>query len=462
MNLTQELLEVKSLTDSFGRASHPSPLKDSFGVENFVANPPNRVLVDIDLKTLVQFGQPDSDGRPKLNLETLPSFELAGAADKVFFDPKNTKAAICTCGGLAPGLNNVVQSIVTFLHDRYHVHHIYGVPFGYYGFSHDSDSKRFRFGWRRLDSRSVQNIDFEGGSILGSSRGHSKPEAIVDALVLRDINVLFAIGGDGTLAGAQAIYEEIARRDLSISVVGIPKTIDNDILWVSKSFGFESAVAKAAEALRSAQTEARGAYHGIGLVKLMGRNSGMLTATAAASVSDVDFVLVPEIPLRLEGEHGFLNVLVKRVLEKGHVTIAVAEGAGQDLFGEEEKGRDASGNVKLKDIGRFLKTRIVEEFDANGIETTLKYIDPSYMLRAQPTSADDSIFCAHLGQQAVHAAMAGKTGMMVGYAHDAFTYVPLKAVSLGKKHLDINGPLWLSVLAATGQPPHWESPISAN
>jgi 6-phosphofructokinase 1 len=181
----------------------------------------------------------------------------------------------------------------------------------------------------------------------------------------------------------------------------------------------------------------------------------MLTATAAAAVNDVDFVIVPEVTLALDGENGFLNVLTKRVVEKGYVTIAVAEGAGQQLFPDIDKARDASGNVKLKDIGRFLKDRIVHEFNQNGIEVTLKYIDPSYMLRAQPTSADDSIFCAHLGQQAVHAAMGGKTGVMVGYAHDLFTFVPLEAVALGKKHMDINGPLWLSILGATGQPPHW-------
>ena len=455
MQLSPSLLNVDNLAERFGKASRPSPLVGSYAAKNFVGDPPRRVLVDIDTTSLAETAQRSGHPEGLVALGDLPSFEMAGAPDKIFFDPVTTKAAICTCGGLAPGLNNVVQSIVSFLYDRYHAHHIYGVPFGYYGFDHDAETKRFRFGWRRLDPMAVQNIDFEGGSILGSSRGHSDPKAIVDALVLRDINVLFAIGGDGTLAGAHAIYKEVTRRDLPIAIVGIPKTIDNDILWVSKSFGFESAVAKATEALRSAQTEARGAFHGIGLVKLMGRNSGMLTATAAAAVNDVDFVLVPEVTLFLDGENGFLNVLTKRVVEKGYVTIAVAEGAGQHLFSETDKSRDASGNVKLKDIGRFLKDRINQEFSQNGIEVTLKYIDPSYMLRAQPTSADDSIFCAHLGQQAVNAAMAGKTGVMVGYAHDLFTYVPLEAVALGKKHLDVNGPLWLSVLAATGQPPHW-------
>jgi 6-phosphofructokinase 1 len=305
----------------------------------------------------------------------------------------------------------------------------------------------------------VQNIDFEAGSILGSARGHSNPSAIVDALVLRDVNIIFTIGGDGTLAGANAIYQEVTKRNLPIAVIGIPKTIDNDILWVSKSFGFETAVGKAVEALRCAQTEARGAVNGIGLVKIMGRQSGALTASAAAAMNDIDFVLIPEVELNLEGEHGFLSVLTRRVVEKGYATVAVAEGAGQNLFPDAGKETDASGNVKLKDVGRYLKEVIPQDFKRQGIETTLKYIDPSYMLRAQTTSSDDSVFCAALGQNAVHAAMAGKTGMMVGYSHEQFTNIPLKLVTRGRKKFDTNCPLWLSVLASTGQPAQFKATV---
>jgi 6-phosphofructokinase 1 len=365
------------------------------------------------------------------------------------------KVAIVTCGGLAPGLNNVIQSIVSVLSDRYKVRNIYGVPYGYGGFAHDSESKRFRFGWRRLDSLSVRNLDTEGGSVLGSGRGNSNPQHIVDALALRDINVLFTIGGDGTLAGAHAIAREAQARGLPLSVIGIPKTIDNDVLYVNKTFGFETAVQKASEAIRCAQTEARGAFNGIGLVKLMGRHSGALAATAAFATSDVDFVLIPEVPLVLDGPGGFLARLVSRVIDKGYATVVVAEGAGQDLFAPTKEEFDASGNRKLLDIGRFLKERIVSEFKHSGIETSLKYIDPSYMVRALRTTADDSVFCAHLGQQAVHAAMAGKTGMMVGYAHEHFTHVPLRAVNQAKKHLEVTDPLWLSILASTGQPARW-------
>jgi 6-phosphofructokinase 1 len=444
---------VDALTTRYGAATRPSPLASSFSAHQFLDDNLDRILVDITLRNRIQ-----KSADPSEKNSTPPSLELAGPREKIFWDPANTRVAIVTCGGLAPGLNNVVQSMVTMLHDRYQVRNIFGVPYGYYGFAHDAESKRFKFPWRRLDTRSVQNIDFEAGSFLGSARGHSNPPAIVDALVLRDVNILFTIGGDGTLAGANAITEEIARRNLPIAVIGIPKTIDNDILWVSKSFGFETAVGKAVEALRCAQAEARGAVNGIGLVKIMGRQSGALTANAAAAVNDIDFVLIPEIELKLEGENGFLSVLARRVVEKGYATIAVAEGAGQKLFPDAGKETDASGNVKLKDIGRYLKEIVPAEFKRRNIETTLKYIDPSYMLRAQTTSAEDSVFCATLGQNAVHAAMAGKTGMMVGYCHEQFTNVPLKLVTRGRKEFDINSPLWLSVLGATGQPAHFTTP----
>ncbi|WGL58873.1 ATP-dependent 6-phosphofructokinase [Pigmentibacter sp. JX0631] len=451
IEIKPETFQVESLIPAFGQANVSSPLKGSFQTENFIDDGKDRILVDISLEGLLKASRPDNG---KILFQP-PTFELAGPREKIFWNPENLKVAIVTCGGLAPGLNNVIQNLVTFLFERYRVKNIYGVPYGYQGFTHDPLTKRFAFGWRRLDALSVQNIDFEGGSVLGTGRGHSNPVSIVDALMLRDINILFTIGGDGTLAGANAIHEEIKRRKVPIALIGIPKTIDNDVLWVSKTFGFESAVGKAVEALRCAQTEARSAFHGIGLVKIMGRNCGALTATAAVAMNDIDFVLVPEVPIVLEGQNGLLNAIVRRVIEKGYITIAVAEGAGQDLFPPSEIQKDLSGNIKLKDIGKFLQQKITEEFKTRNIETTLKYIDPSYMLRSQTTSADDSVFCAKLGQNAVHAAMAGKTGCMIGYAFEHFTHVPLTAVTLGKKHLDINEPLWLSVLASTGQPAQW-------
>lgn len=449
--LTADMFQIDSLIKSYGRAQYHSPLLGTFTNKNFIDDKKDRILANISFQNIQNFLSLDASRA----FGEIPTFELAGPREKIFWNPEKTKVAIVTCGGLAPGLNNVIQNLVTFLCERYKVKSIYGVPYGYQGFEHDPQTKQFCFGWRRLDSLSVQNIDFEAGSVLGTGRGHSNPSTIVDALMQREINILFAIGGDGTLAGAYAIYQEIKKREIPISLIGIPKTIDNDVLWVSKTFGFESSVGKAVETLRCAQSEARSAFHGIGLVKIMGRNSGALTSTAAAAMNDIDFVFIPEVPIVLEGEKGILNAIVKKLLEKGYITIAVAEGAGQDLITSNTVEKDASGNIKLKDIGKFLQKSISDEFAKRKIDFTLKYIDPSYILRAQTTTADDSVFCANLGQNAVHAAMAGKTGCIVGYAHERFTHVPLSMVARGKKFLDVDGALWLSVLAATGQPSSW-------
>jgi 6-phosphofructokinase 1 len=449
--ITAEMLHIDCLTKNYGRAQFSSPLCATFSNGNFIDDSTDKILADISFSHFQNYLSLD----PSRVIGLVPAFELAGPREKIFWDPDNTKVAIVTCGGLAPGLNNVVQNLVTFLYERYKVRSIYGVPFGYQGFTHDAQTKHFHFGWRRLDSLSVQNIDFEAGSVLGTGRGHSNPSTIVDALMLREINILFAIGGDGTLAGANSIYKEVKKRNIPMSIIGIPKTIDNDVLWVSKTFGFESAVGKAVEALRCAQSEARSAFNGIGLVKIMGRNSGALTATAAVAMNDIDFVLIPEVSVVLEGKNGLLNAIIRKILDKGYITIAVAEGAGQNLITTSEVEKDASGNLKLKDIGKFLQKSISDEFKKRNIDFTLKYIDPSYILRAQTTTADDSVFCANLGQNAVHAAMAGKTGCMIGYAHERFTHVPLGMVARGQKHLNVNDSLWLSVLAATGQPSSW-------
>lgn len=435
----------------FGENNLPSPLKESFGTEAFVDEEKDRVLLDVRLQTVAQSFTTNRQGEVLL----LPqSLEVAGPRLHLYWRPEHLKVGIVTCGGIAPGLNNVIQNMVHVLWERYQVTHIFGIPFGYHGFTHDSHTKRFLFAWRRLDPTVVQNIDFEAGSILGSGRGHSEVPQIVDALQMRGVQILFTIGGDGTLRGALAIQEEIQKRNLPIAIVGIPKTIDNDVLYVSKSFGFETAVSKALEALRCAQSEARGAFNGVGLVKLMGRNSGALTAMASAAMSDIDFVLIPEITIQLEGPNGFLQKLFERVIHKGNAVIAVAEGTGQELF-EKTSHKDASGNAALQDIGLLLKQRILEYFKRKQMEVNLKYIDPSYMLRAQPTSADDSVFCQNLAHNAVHAAMAGKTGLMVGYTHETFTHVPLSQVCTGKKRFDTSSQTWRSVLATTGQPSVW-------
>jgi 6-phosphofructokinase 1 len=387
-------------------------------------------------------------------LEQLPpetgplAFEVAGPRAKIFFDSSKVHCAIATCGGLCPGTNDVIRAIVLELHHLYNVRHIYGVRYGFQGFipSYGHDLMR-------LTPYEVADIHNSGGTILSSSRGAQEIEEIVDALERLNLSLLFLIGGDGTLRAANRISEEILARGLKKSVIVIPKTIDNDIPLVSRSFGFDTAVEMATEAIRAAHTEALGAPNGIGLVKLMGRYAGFVAANAALALREVNFVLIPESDFDMEGDQGLLACLEERLKQRGHAVILVAEGAGQKFFQEGELPRDASGNVKPGDIGTYLSERIRMHLSARGMEVNLKYIDPSYMIRSMPANYNDRIYCGFLGQNAVHAGMTGKTAMLVSRWHGHFVHVPIKA-SVGKtKEVDLDSPLWRCVLESTGQPP---------
>ena len=373
----------------------------------------------------------------------LPSFEMAGPREKIFFDPSKLKCGIVTCGGLCPGLNDVIRAIVLGLFYSYGVDTVFGFRYGYEGLTH-------RYGHPPLELTRdlVEGIHEKGGTILGSSRGPQDVSEMVDTLDRMNVGILFAIGGDGTFRGAQAIAEEIDRRRLKIGVIGIPKTIDNDISGVDMSFGFETAVAEASSVIYSAHVEAVGARNGIGLVKLMGRHSGYIAAYAALANNDVNFCLIPEVPFTL---NGFLHTLEERIERRGHAVVVAGEGAGQDLLNATEE-RDASGNMRLGDIGLFLKDRIVSHFKQRGIEMTLKYIDPSYTIRSTPANPNDSAFCLLLGHNAVHAGMAGRTNMVVGYWKREFTHVPIPLAVSTRKQIDPKERLWDDVLACTGQP----------
>jgi 6-phosphofructokinase 1 len=290
-----------------------------------------------------------------------------------------------------------------------------------------------------------------GGSILGSSRGPQDINDIVDSLERMNIGILFMIGGDGTLMAASKIADAITERNLKISVIGIPKTIDNDIFLIARSFGFDTAVDVASNAIKAAHNEAESYPNGIGLIKLMGRHSGFIAATAALAQQDVNFVLIPEIDFDLEGSNGLLKNLEKRIHLRNHAVIVVAEGAGQKYFENAVEEHDKSGNIRLKDIGLFLKDNILSYFISQNLDVALKYIDPSYMIRSLPANPNDSVFCGFLGRDAVHAGMAGKTKMIIGHWNNHFVHVPMKA-SVGKqKQIDANGKLWRTVLNSTGQ-----------
>lgn len=375
------------------------------------------------------------------------TIERAGPRKMLFYDPGKTVVGIATCGGLSPGLNNVIRSLVLQLYYQYHVKDIIGIRYGYKGLNIDQEINPMR-----LDPETVEYIHNMGGSILGSSRGYSDPKKIVDGLVHFGINIFFPIGGDGTIRGAMAIAEEIEKRGLQIAVVNIPKTIDNDIPFISKSFGFETAFSQAVEAVRGAHNEAKGAPNGVGIVKLMGRESGFIAAQTSLAQKDVNFLLVPEIDFDLEGPKGLLAELEKRLEKKHHALIVIAEGAGQKFFKDKEIEYDASGNVKLHDVGLYLKDRIKEHFKKKNLEINIKYIDPSYIIRSVPAIPDDAVFCGFLAENAVHAAMAGKTKLIIGKWNETFVHLPMDIIKLGRKKIDKKGNLWRSVLLSTGQP----------
>jgi 6-phosphofructokinase 1 len=372
-----------------------------------------------------------------------PTLELAGPRERLFFDPTAIACGIVTCGGLCPGINDVIRAVTLSLHHHYGVRRVYGFRYGYEGLV-----KRLGHPPLELTPASVSSISELGGTILASSRGPQDPAEMVDYLEELGVVILFAIGGDGTLKGAGKIAEEAARRGRPLSVIGIPKTIDNDISYVQKTFGFETAVAEAHRAIYAAHTEASGALNGIGLVKLMGRDSGFIAAFASLIDSQVNFCLVPEVPFTLDG---FLRNLEERLKERGHAVVVAAEGAGQELLAATAE-RDASGNVKLGDIGTWLRDAIKGHFSGRGMACNLKYIDPSYIIRSQPANPHDSALCLLLGQNAVHAGMSGRSSMVVGFWNHQFTHVPIALATRQRKKIDPEGWLWSSVLASTGQP----------
>ncbi|CCH49122.1 ATP-dependent 6-phosphofructokinase [Pseudodesulfovibrio piezophilus] len=373
-------------------------------------------------------------------------FEPAGPRSRVYFDPSKTKVAIVTCGGLCPGLNDVIRAIVMTAHHQYNVSSVLGIRYGLAGFI-----PQYEYDVVELTPDHVSRIHEFGGTILGSSRGPQSTEEIVDALERLNVSILFMIGGDGTMRAASKVVAEISDRHLAISVVGLPKTIDNDINFASPSFGFDTAVETAATAIKGAHIEAMGAPWGIGLVKVMGRHAGFIAAQSALSCQEVNFVLIPEDPFDIEGKNGFLAALEKRMRERGNAVIVMAEGAGQDLL-EVSEETDPSGNVCLSDVATLLRRHILRHFQDKDITPNLKYIDPSYIIRSVPANANDRIYCSFLGINAVHAGMSGRTGLVISRWNGKYVHIPMELVTQGKKRINLCSNYWRAVLESTGQP----------
>ncbi|MFP4547885.1 MAG: ATP-dependent 6-phosphofructokinase [Fidelibacterota bacterium] len=415
--------------ETLGKAKIDSPMKNA----QFI-NKETKVLYNPKLDEI----------KKKLAAGIEPAaFNLAGPREKIYFDPSKLRCGIVTCGGLCPGINDVIRSIVYSLYHHYGVRSIYGFQYGFEGLIPE-----FQHPVIEMTPESVEDLHEKGGTILHSSRGPQNVEEQVDTLERMNIGILFTIGGDGTLRGARDIAEEIKKRRLKISIIGIPKTIDNDITFVQQSFGFETAISQAKAAIYSAHVEANGARRGIGLVKLMGRHSGFIAANATLATSDVNYCLIPEVEFSMEK---LLKALEHRFTYKNHAVIVVGEGAGQNLF-EGKKEFDASGNVKFHDIGLHLKTTIKDYFQKLQTPINIKYIDPSYIIRSMPANPHDSVLCLLLGHNAVHAGMAGYTNMLVGSWNRQYINVPIPAAVSKRKKIDPEGALWNSVLATTGQP----------
>ena len=415
-------------TDSLGECTIASPLRATRFMDTS-----KRLLFRADIDELREQFRAGVDP---------PAFELAGPQEKIYFDPSTLRCGIVTCGGLCPGLNDVVRSIVFCLHEKYGIARVYGFRFGYAGLVDRSALTPIE-----LTTRRVSQIHEVGGTVLGSSRGPQPVEDMVDTLERLGIQLLFTIGGDGTLRGAHSIVEEIRRRELNIAVVGVPKTIDNDISFIDMSFGFDTAVEAARQATRAAYVEASCHRSGIGLVKLMGRDSGFIASFATLADTQVGLCLIPENAFSIDG---IVRAAGQRIERDGYVVIVVAEGAGQELLAEEAEW-DASGNRSHGDIGVFLRDKIPKALQVQGISVSLKYIDPSYMIRSLPANARDANFCLRLGHAAVHAGMAGKTDTVIGSWRRRLTYVPIPMAVSSRKTIDTNGYLWRTVLSVTGQ-----------
>ena len=426
--------------EELGERKVPSPIKLSNTYGDFVAN----YVKDTEY---VRYNLNVKQDTTDADFSSNNLMEKAGPREHIYFNPKHVNAGICSCGGLCPGINDVIRAVVRCLYNRYGVRRIRGIRFGYKGFFQE-------MGFEPIDLNPdiVDKIHNTGGSFLGTSRGGgNRITDIVDAVEALNLNMLFIIGGDGTQKGSLEIANEIEKRGLKVAVVGIPKTVDNDLMFIQRSFGFDTAVQRATEAVSAAHMEASSHINGIGLIKLMGRESGFIATATALASHEANFCLIPEVPFDLEGENGFLQALQTRIEKRHHAVVIVAEGAGQEMMqltGE----KDASGNTKLNDIGIFLRDKINAYFKEKGIHINLKYIDPSYQIRSSVATPNDSIYCERLGNNAVHAAMAGKTKMVVGLVHDKYVHLPIKLVTLKRNRVNPEGSFWRDTLDATSQP----------
>ncbi|KAG8049861.1 hypothetical protein GUJ93_ZPchr0009g259 [Zizania palustris] len=361
--------------------------------------------------------------------QQLAAYHRAGPRREVAFDPVRVRAAIVTCGGLCPGMNTVVRELVVGLSELYGVRGggVFGVRNGYGGFYSEEEPVP-------LEPETVEQWHKAGGTVLGTSRGGFDLGRIVGAIERRGFNQVYAIGGDGTMRGAVKIFEEVRRRRLPVAITGIPKTVDNDVGIIDRSFGFHTAVEEAQQAIAAGHVEAESAVNGVGLVKLMGRSTGHIALHATLSSRDVDCCLIPEENFYLHGAGGLFEFLYHRIKKNGHAVVVVAEGAGQGLIPtntDAPRRDDESGNPAFLDVGAWLKAELKAWWEEEHA---------------------DNLYCTLLAHSAIHGVMAGYTGFVSGPINGNYAYIPMAEVAEGKNPVDTKDHKWAWVRSITNQP----------
>ena len=387
-------------------------------------------------------------------LESKLAIQKAQVRSRLHFNPSNTNVGIVTCGGLCPGLNDVVRAITHACLSNYGVRRVYGFRYGFWGLS-----KAGRSSVVELTRTVVSDLHVHGGTFLGTSRGPQDKNEMIDTLIELGINVLFCVGGDGTQRGAMMLANEARRRGLDIAVMGVPKTIDNDLSFSHRTFGFETAVEQACRAIRAAHAEATSVKYGIGIVKVMGRHSGFIAAQSTIASELVNICLIPENPISFET----VKMLIEtRFQFSTHCVICVAEGFGQDWFQDTSSSTsssgsgagktDKSGNVKLIDIGQYIHKEITKwtrQHPKFSKTAAVKYIDPSYLVRGCPPNPSDASFCVHLANLAVHEAMYGTTNAIITFWYSNYVVVPTKLATSLRRVVNTRGLLWKLVREIT-------------
>lgn len=433
-HLTQQHFEPEQLPDR----KFPNPMRaQSRESESFLSDAERYIMYDPHVLRM------DLSGRHAMSLSPF-RMRVAQVAEHLHFNPAETVVGIVTCGGLCPGLNDVVRGITYMCRRTYGVKRVIGFRYGYWGLSAAGRDSAID-----LDTAKVSQIHMTGGTFLGSSRGPQKESEMVDTLVEYGINILFTIGGDGTQRGAQKIASEARKRGLDIAVVGIPKTIDNDLSFSHRTFGYQTAVEHATSAIRAAYSEASSHPYGVGIVKVMGRHSGFIAAQATIASQMANLCLVPEQPITQET---FFKLLDTRFCRADYVVICVAEGFGQDwLKSDGSGGTDASGNKKLDDIGTYMRDLVAGYLKRHpkANKGTVKLIDPSYMIRAVPPNTSDASFCVNLATLAVHEGMKGTTNAIISCWYNNFIVVPISLATSLRKVVDVRGELWRQVREMT-------------